>query len=112
MPGLTPQRMTPSDLARILRAAADEADRIADEHRAERREWVDQVTSPLGCRRHVAAVRRRVTVGAPGAALVGRRALLSSEALADELAALSTRATPAKPETGAERMRRRLGLID
>jgi hypothetical protein len=104
--------MTPADLARILRAAADEADRIAAEQRAERREWVDQVTSPLGRRRHVAAVRRRLAVATAGVALVGRRALLSSEALAEELDALSTRSRPAQPETGAQRMRRRLGLID
>jgi hypothetical protein len=104
--------VTPADLARILRAAADEADRIAAEHRAERRDWIDQVMSPLGRRRHVAAVRRRVGAGAAGAALVGRRALLSSEALAEELAALSTRKRPARPETGAQRMLRRLGLLE
>jgi hypothetical protein len=50
---------------------------------------VDQASSPLGRRRHCAAVKRRVGSGKPGAALVGRRHLLSVEALAEELARVS-----------------------
>ena len=46
---------------------------------------IDQAASPLGRRRHCAAVRRRVSRGDPGAVLVGRRHLLSPEALAEEL---------------------------
>jgi hypothetical protein len=47
---------------------------------------VDQVASPLGRRRHIAAVRRLVATGQPGAAQVGRRYLLSRERLDAELA--------------------------
>jgi hypothetical protein len=48
-------------------------------------DMVSQVTSPLGRRRHCAAVQRRVAAGIPGAAIVGRKHLLSREALNDEL---------------------------
>lgn len=51
--------------------------------------WVDQTTSPLGSRRHCAAVQRRVRSGIAGASVVGRRHLLSNEALAEELSRLS-----------------------
>lgn len=51
--------------------------------------WVDQTTSPLGPRRHCAAVQRRVRSGIAGASVVGRRYLLSTEALAEELSRLS-----------------------
>jgi hypothetical protein len=104
--------MSPSDLARVLRAAADEADRIAVEQLAERRDWTDQGASPLGRRRHVARVRARVAAGLTGAAMVGRRALLSVDALAEELELLSK--GPRKVETndsGPEALRRRLGLV-
>jgi hypothetical protein len=47
---------------------------------------IEQARSPLGRRRHIAAVRRRVAAGQPGAAIVGRRHLLSAEALTEELA--------------------------
>ena len=100
--------MSPAEMARVLRAAADEADRIAAEHRAERRGWIDQATSLLGRRRHCAAVRRRMAAGAAGAAVVGRRCLLSSDAHDEELGSLGKR--PPRPETGPERLRRRLGL--
>jgi hypothetical protein len=104
--------MTPSDLARVLRAAADECDRIVDEKHAERRDWTDQSASPLGRRRHVARVRARIAAGQPGAALVGRRALLSREALDDELALLSRGPRKVEPEeSGPARLRRELGLV-
>lgn len=48
---------------------------------------VDQHASLLGPRRHAAAVRRRVAAGVPGAAIVGRRLLLSREAIDEELPA-------------------------
>lgn len=57
---------------------------------------VDQVASPLGRRRHCAAVRRRVQRGEAGAAIVGRRHLLSREALEVELATASKRSRPRK----------------
>lgn len=50
---------------------------------------VDQRRSPLGRRRHCAAVRRRVLAGDEGAAIVGRHFLLSPQALRDELALAS-----------------------
>lgn len=106
--------MTPLEFARILRAAADEAERIANEHRAERRDWTDQSASALGRRRHVAAVRRRCAVSDPGAAMLGRRALLSADALAAELAAFSRGPRKAKAEPDAsspEALRRQLGLV-
>lgn len=48
--------------------------------------WVDQVRSPLGPRRHCAATKRRIEQGRPGATKIGRRYLLSPEALEEELA--------------------------
>lgn len=44
-----------------------------------------QHASPLGPRRHCAAVRRRLTKGEAGASIVGRKHLLSPAALAEEL---------------------------
>jgi hypothetical protein len=52
---------------------------------------VDQSASPLGRRRHIAAVRRLIASGAPGGAVVGRRHLLTREALNAELAAQKPR---------------------
>ncbi len=46
---------------------------------------VDQSTSPLGRRRHCAIVRQRLAHGEPGAAIVGRRHLLSPQALSEAL---------------------------
>lgn len=48
-------------------------------------EWVDQTTSPLGARRHCAIARRRLQRGESGASKLGRRWLLTREALAAEL---------------------------
>jgi hypothetical protein len=76
------------------------ADRIVAKLTAgERSDMVDQVASPLGRRRHCAAVRRRVEAGDEGAAIVGRRHLLSKKALGEELATTSTkRKRTATPE--------------
>jgi len=57
----------------------------------------DQTASPLGRRRHCAATRRRTAAGDPGAAVVGRRHLLSDAALAEELQSITTKAKPRKP---------------
>lgn len=57
---------------------------------------VDQAASPLGRRRHIAAVRRRVEAGDGGAAIVGRRYLLERAALDAELAALANRPRKAR----------------
>jgi hypothetical protein len=101
-----------SDLARILRAAADEAERIADEQRGERRSWIPQTGSPLGSRRHCAAVDRRIAAGEPGAARVGRRRLLAPHALDEELARVSRGERPAAEGDGVTaRIERRLGVV-
>lgn len=71
---------------------------------------IDQKQSPLGRRRHCYAVRRRLSEGSPGAAVVGRRHLLSPEALAEELARLGKR-QPSPGETLANELRRELGLL-
>jgi hypothetical protein len=109
-------------LARAARARGEaEAQVFEDAARAAaaaRRDHVDQRSSPLGARRHCAAVKRRVAQGAEGAAVIGRRHLLSQEALADELAALSRRpavaqsASPAAPAGASpEALRAKLGLV-
>lgn len=56
--------------------------------------WVDQAASPLGRRLHIRAVRRRTQAGQGGAAVLGRRYLLSRSALDDELAATGRTPTP------------------
>jgi hypothetical protein len=80
-------------LAPLLDALADRI--VAKLTAGERAGMVDQVSSPLGRRRHCAAVRRRVAAGNDGAAIVGRRHLLSREALAEELEA-ATKGKPSK----------------
>lgn len=49
---------------------------------------IPQTGSELGARRHREAVKRRVASGEGGAAIVGRRFLLSPEALREELGRL------------------------
>lgn len=72
-------------------------------------QWIPQTRSPLGNRRHIAAVRRRVAAGEPGATLVGRKYLLTREALDHELGRVvdSRRPTvaPAVDELAALRTR-------
>ncbi len=102
--------MSPSQFARVLRAAADEAERVAADEAAERRDWIDQTRSMLGRRRHCAAVRRRVAAAHPDAAIVGRRYLLSITAHGEELRLVGSRLRLVKTETTAERLRRRLGI--
>jgi hypothetical protein len=72
---------------------------------------VDQAGSPLGRRRHMAAVRARVQRGAHGAAIVGRRHLLARDLLEAELAAVSKRAKkqPAASDELAD-LRQRYGF--
>jgi hypothetical protein len=54
-------------------------------------ELVPEQTSPLGSRRHCAAVKRRMSAGEHGACIVGNVFLLSRAALAEELATLPPR---------------------
>lgn len=82
-------------------------------------EWRDQnpKNSPLGPRRHCAAVRRRLERNEPGARRVGDRYLLSTDAIAEELERIGLKASvrkvtppaPLTPEDEAiERLTRRL----
>jgi hypothetical protein len=59
--------------------------RVAARLRADEPGMIAQSRSPLGRRRHCAAVKRRVAQHEFGAAVVGRQHLLSPEALAQEL---------------------------
>ena len=98
-----------AELARVLRAAADEADRIAAEDHAERRDWIPQGESELGPRRHISAVKRRVNAGLPGAAIVGRSFKLSKEAHAEEL--VSAGKTPAPKPSITNDLKAALHLV-
>lgn len=107
--------MTPASFrvfARALRAAADIFDAAASEATDERLDWVDQSSSPLGSRRHIAAVRRRMTLGSDGAAQVGRRFLLSRDALTEELGRASD-PVPTEDESTdyTERVRSELRMV-
>lgn len=103
--------ITPNDLARVLRAAADEAERIAAEHAEARADWIDQHHSNLGRRRHCVRVRARLAAGLPGAAIIGRRYLLSDAAHAEEVGTLSRRQPQQEPLDAAARLCQRLGLV-
>lgn len=61
---------------------------------------IDTVSSPLGRKRHCAVVRRLVASGTPGAAIVGRRHLLSRELLDKELARLSSKPQRVREKPG------------
>ena len=101
-----------ADLAEVLEAAARRARELDAEARAERRDWCDQTMSPLGRRRHVAAVRRRVATGEAGAAMLGRRALLSLDAITEELSRASSRPGQSKlPDGTAARIQARIALV-
>jgi len=87
------------------------AARVAERLRGGDPGMVEQTGSPLGNRRHCSAVRRRVARAEPGAAIVGRRHLLSPEALSEELTRVSTRRAPPEPaESAADKLRRDLNL--
>ena len=81
--------MTADALLEVL--AERVAVRVVERLRAGEVGMIDQTRSPLGRRRHIAAVRRLVAAGKAGAAVVGRRYLLSREALDAEVARLSKR---------------------
>lgn len=97
--------------AEVLEAAAHCARELAAAEKAERGDWVDQRASALGSRRHCAAVRRRLAKGEPGAAVVGRRHLLSAESLAEELRGLKGPRRSAGPESVGSELRRALSLV-
>jgi hypothetical protein len=104
---------TTSDLSALLDPLLDAlADKIVSKLTAGALPgFVDQVQSPLGRRRHVAACRARIARGEPGAAIVGRRHLMSQEALAAELrSAGSRRSKDVAPRSVADELRAQLGL--
>jgi hypothetical protein len=72
------------------------ADRVVRKLMAGQSDHVNQAASPLGPRKHCAAVRRRLEAGEDGAAVVGRLHLLSRAALADELARAAPKRTPTR----------------
>lgn len=72
------------------------AARVAERLRASEPNMVGQSGSPLGARRHCAAVKRRLARGEPGAAILGRRHLLTAEALGEELRRASARKEPGR----------------
>ena len=89
------------------------ADRVVERLTAgSHSDFVDQAGSPLGRRRHIAAVRRMVAAGQPGAGVVGRRHLLSREAAESELAAVAKRPKKSRAEQVDElaELRERYGL--
>jgi hypothetical protein len=72
---------------------------------------IDQAASPLGKKRHCAIVRRRLAEGLPGAAIIGRRHLLSADALEAELQRLSLPTKKPKSATVADELRAELRLV-
>ena len=98
-------------IAEALDAVADlVAERVWLRFQQGTPDMVDQSKSPLGRRRHCNAVKRRIGNGEPGAARVGRRYLLTPDALTDELHRLG-QGPPPKGESVADELRRELGLI-
>ncbi len=77
---------------------------VREETRGKDPSWVDQSLSVLGNRKHIAAVRRRLSADPPelGARVDGRRYLLSQEAIAEELGRLSALSAPGVRKTRAE----------
>jgi hypothetical protein len=106
--------MAPEAIEAVVRVLAIQIARavVAELRSGDAPGMIDQSASPLGRRRHIAAVRRRVAAGEPGAAIVGRRYLLASVQVDAELAAASKRTPKAKPEPVDElaEMRARYGL--
>jgi hypothetical protein len=73
--------------ARVL--APFVAKEVVRELRGADGEMIGQAGSPIGPRRHAAAVRKRVANSQGGAVIAGRRLLLSREALEQEMALLN-----------------------
>jgi len=103
-------------LATFARLVAQE---VVRELRSGPSDLVSQANSPLGKRRHCAAVRDRVTRGDAGGCIVGRVYYLTPAALQEELAkgkAPKRRAVSAKPTAPAPRdeiaaLRASLGIV-
>ncbi len=105
--------MTQSNLDAFLDYLVERiATRVVEKLGGADSQWVDQSSSQLGSRRHRAAVNRRIAEGLPGATKVGRKHLLTREALAEELATVSKkrRATTETDVQLEARIRKDLGL--
>lgn len=77
------------------------AKELAKELRSANDGWVSQVDSPLGPRKHCAAVRRRLERGEPGASHPdSKRYLLSREALLEEMRSGNVPKPPVKADPG------------
>lgn len=96
-------------LARVL-APAIAREVVAQLRAGEAPGMLDQSASPLGRRRHIAAARRRVAAGEAGAAIVGRRHLLTREAVEAELADASAKPRKGAPADELAPLRERYGL--
>jgi len=108
-----PERQLLAALTIVLAPFAEQvATILADRLRAGTDpDWFDQHRSPEGNRRHCAIVRRRIAEGRPGAAIVGRRHLLSREALEEELAlAHKTKKPKLDPDADVRDLAGELGL--
>lgn len=103
--------LDPRTLAQALRAAAEVLDRAAHARTAERTDWIDQSSSPLGPRRHCKVVRQRLAEGLPGAATAGRRHLLSTTALAEELQGARRGRADVNDLSSGEAFRRKLRAV-
>jgi hypothetical protein len=106
---------TPHDdlLAAIELLADAIAERVAAKLRGSSDEWIDQHSSPLGSKRHCALVRSLTTAGDQRASKIGRRYLLSRDALAEAMIRQSQTKSKA-PETGetvTSRLQQRLRLV-
>lgn len=109
----------PVDPAALLTAVELLADAIADRVAAKLRNtsaasWVDQHASALGSRRHCALVRSLMKNGDPRASRVGRRYLLTGDALTEALAhapKVQSREVHVESETVAQRLDRKLRLV-
>ncbi len=97
----TTLRMVLEVQATALEAQAATLRALAEQLATPTVDMLDQRHSPLGKRRHCAAVRRRIDDGQFGANIVGRKHLLSPDALAEEMAALNPAPTRVQSNTTA-----------
>jgi hypothetical protein len=116
---VTTARENEGTMDKLVQTARDVIREVVRESAEAELKLIDQRGSPLGRNRHCAAVKRRVFEGKPGAWVVGRRCLLSAEALREELDDLGRRGTVARenrpdrpsPRAAREKLEQRLRLI-
>jgi hypothetical protein len=110
---------TPGTVDKLVETARDVIREVVRESAASELKLIDQRGSPLGRNRHCAAVKRRVFEGKEGAWVVGRRCLLSAQALREELDDLGRRGSvhrdnkPDKPSprSAREKLEHKLRLL-